>query len=112
MAVLQAKRLPSLLSDAGRLISRDQFSNRMATYIENQITTSGSTYEETGPPIGQSLYDKLEGLFFIENEVNYLFEIPPNFYRYIEVDETLIKIRRHQMPKEDWWQTMLQILRR
>jgi hypothetical protein len=112
MGVLQAKGLPSLLSGAGRLISRDQFANRMATTIENQITASGSTSEETGPPTGQSLYDKLEGLFFIENEVNHLFETPPNFYRYTEADETLIKIRRHQMPKEDWWQAMLQILPR
>ena len=84
----------------------------MAAYIENQITASSSTSEQTGPPSGQSLYDKLGGLFFIENEVNHLFETPPNFYRYTEADETLIKIRRHQMPKEDWWQEMLQILPR
>lgn len=112
LAVLQAKGLPSLLTGAGKLVSRDQFAIRMATYIENQITASGSTSEQTGPPSGQSLYDKLEGLFFIENEVNHLFETPPNFYRYTEADETLIKIRRHQMPKEDWWQAMLQILPR
>jgi chromosome segregation ATPase len=110
MEALLAKGLPSLLSGAGRLISREQYTNRMATYIENQITASGSTSEETGPPTGQSLYNKLEGLFFIENEVKHLFEIPPNFYRYTEADETLVKIRRHQLPKEDWWQAMLQIL--
>ena len=79
----------------------------MAAYIENQITASASTSQETGPPTGQSLYNKLEGLFFIESEVKHLFEIPPNFYRYTEADETLIKIRRHQMPKEDWLQAML-----
>lgn len=111
-AKLQAKGLPSLLTGAGKLVSQDQFANRMATYIENQITASSSTSEQTGPPSGQSLYDKLGGLFFIENEVNHLFETPPNFYRYTEADETLIKIRRHQMPKEDWWQAMLQILPR
>jgi len=27
-----------------------------------------------------------------------------------EADETLVKIRRHQLPQEDWWQEMLQIL--
>ena len=95
MAALQAKGLPNLLSGAGKLISRDQFANRMAAYIENQITASGSTSQETGPPTGQSLYNKLEGLLFIESEVKHLFEIPPNFYRYTEADETLIKIRRH-----------------
>ena len=112
MGMLQAKGLPSLLSSTGRLITRDQLTNRMTTYIENQITASGSTPEQTGPPTGQSLYTKLEGLFFIENEANHLFETPPNFWRYTEADETLIKIRRHQMPKEDWWQAMLQIFPR
>ena len=58
----------------------------------------------------QGLLDKLENLFFIENEIHHLFEVPPNFYRYTKADETLVKIRRHQLPKEDWWQAMLQIL--
>ena len=112
MGMLQAKGLPSLLSSSGRLITRDQFTNRMATYIENQITASSSSSEETVPPTGQSLYTQLEGSFFIENEVNHLFETPPSFFKYTELDETLIKMRRHQMPKEDWWQAMLQILPR
>lgn len=112
LAVLQAKGLPSLLSGVGKLISPDQFANRMATTIENQIIASGSSSEQAGPPTGQSLYDKLGGLFFIENEVNHLFETPPNLYRHTEAEETLIKMRRHQMPKEDWWQAMLQILPR
>ena len=112
MGMLQARGLPSLLSSTGKLISRDQFTNRVAAYIENQITASSSTSEETVPPTGQSLYTKLEGSFFVENEVNHLFETPPSFFRYTELDETLIKIRRHQMPKEDWWQAMLQILPR
>ena len=112
MRVLQAKGLPSLLSGAGKLISLDQMANRMATTIENQIIASGSTSEPAGPPTGQSLYEKLEGMFFIENEVNQLFETPPNIYKHTEAEETLIKIRRHQMPKEDWWQFMLQILPR
>jgi DNA-binding ferritin-like protein (Dps family) len=109
---LQARGLPSLLSSQGKLISLDQFANRMVTYMENQITASGSSSEQTGPPSGQNLYDKLGGLFFIENEVNHLFETPPNFFKYTEADETLIKIRRHQMPKEDWWQSMVRILSR
>jgi len=109
---LQARGLPSLLSSQGKLISLEQFANRMVTYMENQITASGSSSEQTGPPSGQNLYDKLGGLFFIENEVNHLFETPPNFFKYTEADETLIKIRRHQMPKEDWWQSMIRILPR
>ena len=72
-------------------------------YVTNQITASSSSSEDTGPPSGQSLYDKLENLFFIEHEINHLFEVKPNFYRYTEVDEILVKIQRHQLPTEHWW---------
>ena len=107
---MQGKGLPSLLTSAGRLLTREQYATRMSNFTSNQITTSTSTSKETGPPSGQNLYDKLENLFYIEHEINHLFEVPPNFYRYTEADETLIKIRRHQLPKEDWWQAMLEIL--
>ena len=110
MGALQAKGLPSLLNSMGRLLPREQYANKMTTFVENKITASGSTSEEARPPTGQSLLQKLENIFFIENEIHHLFETPPNFYRYTEADETLVKIRRHQMPKEDWWQSMLQIL--
>ena len=110
MGALQGKGLPSLLTSTRRLLPREQYATRMTNFIENQITASASTSEETGPPTGQGLYNKLENLFFIEHEINHLFEVPPNFYRYTEADETLVKIRRHQLPKEDWWQAMLQIL--
>lgn len=110
MGALQQRGFPNLLTSSGKLLSREQYATRMTTYIENQITASSSISEEAGPPTGQSLYDKLENLFFIEHELNHLFEVPQNFYRYTEADETLVKIRRHQMPQEDWWQAMLQIL--
>lgn len=102
-ATLQSKGLPSLLTSSGRLLTHEQYANRVNNYVSNQITASSSTSEETGPPSGQSLYDKLENLFYIEHEINHLFEVQPNFYRYTEADETLIKIQRHQFPIEDWW---------
>jgi len=108
--ILQSRELPSLLTSSGKLLSREQYANRVNNYASNQITASSSTSEETGPPSGQSLYDKLESLFYIEHEINHLFEVQPNFYKYTEADETLIKIQRHQLPTKDWWQSMLEIL--
>jgi len=110
MGALQSKGLPSLLTGVGRLLTREQYATRMTNFIANQITASASTSEEAGPPLGQNLYNKLENLFYIDHEINHLFEVPPNFYRYTEADETLIKMRRHQLPKDDWWQFMLQVL--
>lgn len=112
LATLQRRGLPSLLTSAGKLLTHEQYATRVNNYFSNQITSSLSTSEETRPPSRQNLYDKLENLFYIEHEINHLFEVQPNFYRYTEADETLIKIQRHQLPTEYWWQSMLEILPR
>ena len=103
MTVLQDKGLPSLVIGTGQLLSYNQYITRFNNYVENQITASRSSTKEAGPPSGQSLYEKLENLFFIEHEIKHLFEVPPNFYRYTEADGILVKIRRHQLPPADWW---------
>ena len=112
LAALQSRGLPSLLTSAGRLLTREQYATKVNNYVTNQITASSSTPTETRPPSRQTLYDKLENLFYIEHEINHLFEVPPNFYKYTEADETLIKIQRHQLPPKDWWKEKLEILPR
>jgi len=109
-AALQSRGLPSPVNSSGKLLSHEQYANRVNNFASNQITASSSTSEETGPPSEQNIYDKLENLFYIQHEINHLFEVQPNFYRYTEVDETLIKIQRHQFPTENLWQSMLEIL--
>ena len=111
-AMLQSKGLPSLLTSSRRLLTHEQYAHRVNTYVINQITTSSSSSEDTGPPTGQSLYDKLENMFYIEREINHLFEVQPNYCKYIEADETLIKLQRHQLLTDQWWQGMLEILPR
>lgn len=110
--VLQQKGLPSLLTNNQRLLTHEQYAHRVNTYVANQITASSSTSEKIGPPSGQSLYDKLENLFYIKHEINHLFEVQPNFYRYTEADETSIRLQRHQLPTYQWWQSMLDVLPR
>jgi len=111
-AALQNIGLPNLLTSRWKLLTHDQYARRVDNYVSNQITATSSSSEQAGPPSRQILYDKLETLFFIEHEINHLFEVQPNFYRYTEADVTLIKIQRHQLPTEDWWQSMLEILPR
>lgn len=53
ITALHNRGLPSLVTSAGILLSHEN-------YATNQITTSVSTSEETGPPFEQSLYEKLE----------------------------------------------------
>lgn len=41
------------------------------------------------------------------NEIRHLFEVPPNYYKYTEADETLGTILRHQLPTQEWWTSMI-----
>lgn len=110
ITTLHGKGLPSLVTSAGRLLPHEQYAKRVNNYATNQITASGSSSEGAGPPSGQELYDKLENLFFIDHEIKHLFEVPPNYYKYKEADDPLIKMQRHQMPTEDWWRNMIETL--
>ena len=104
---LHNRGLPSLVTSAGRLLSHENYAKRVNTYATNQITAASSAPEETGPASGQSLYDRIENLFFIMNEIRHLFEVPPNYYKYTEADETLGTILRHQLPTQEWWTSMI-----
>jgi len=110
ITTLYGRGLPSLVNTAGRLLPHEQYAKRVNNYITSQLTASTSTPEGAGPPTGQELYDKLENLFYIEHEINHLFEVPPNYYKYTEADETLIKMQRHQMPTDEWWINMIKTL--
>ena len=94
LAVLQSKGLPSLFTSNGRLLKQEQYAHRLNTYVTNHITASSSSSEETLPPSGQSLYNKLEDLFYIEHELKHLFLVWPTYYAYTEADETLLKLRK------------------
>jgi len=111
-AMLKSKGLPSLLTINGRLLTHEQYAHKVNTYVSNQITASSSSSKNTGPPSGQILYDKLENLFHIEHEMAHLFEVQPNYYRYTKADETLIKLQRHQLPINQWWEGILEVLPR
>ena len=100
---LQNRGLPGLLNSAGRLFTHEKYAKRVNTFATNQITERPSTSEETGPATGQTLYNRVENLFFIMNEIKHLFEAPPNFYKYTEAEETIDAILRHQLPTHDWW---------
>lgn len=82
IAMLQSKGLPSLLTGVGRMLTHEKYVTKVNNYVINQPTASSSSPAEAGPPLGQTLYDKLENLFYIEHEVNDLFDMPPNYYKY------------------------------
>jgi len=93
-------------------LTHENYAHRVNTYVTNQFIASSCISEDTVPPFGQSLYDKFKNLFYIEHEMTHLFEVQPNYYRYTEADETLIKLQRYQLPIDQWWHGMLEVLPR
>jgi len=107
-SALQDKGLPSL-EDSGKLLSYEKYIKRMSTFSTLQISeASGSS--TAGPLTGQALFDKLDNLFFIKNEVTHLFDKPPDFYKHTEADETVGLILKHQLPHPDNWQDLVKLL--
>jgi len=105
---LQDKGLPSL-EESGKLLSYEKYIKRLSTFSAMQIAeASGSS--TTGPLTGQALFNKLDNLFFIKNEVTHLFDKPPDFYKYTDVDETVGSILKHQLPHPDNWQDLVKLL--
>jgi len=108
--ILHNRGLPGLLNSAGRLLSHENYAKRVNTFATNQIAERPSTSEDTGPASGQNLFNRVENLFFIMNEIKHLFDVPPNFHKYSEVDETLDAILRHQLPTQEIWARLIQLI--
>ena len=108
--VLHNRGLPGLLNSAGRLLSHENYAKRVSTFATNQITERPSTSKDTGPVSGQTVYNRVESLFFIMNEIKHMFDAPPNFYKYSEADETLDAILRHQLPTQEVWTRMIGLI--
>ena len=99
--------LPIVAED--KLMDLDSYVEKLDKYADNQANSSTSS-STTAFPTGKNIYDRLENLFFLEHEVKHLFPVQPNFYRYTEVDETLIKLQRTRIPEPQWWEEMLELL--
>jgi len=84
--VLHQKGFPSPSGDNDRLMKHKDYVHKLNTYAVNQANASSSTSGKKALPSGQSLYDSLENLFYIEHEVKHLFTIPLYFFRYTETD--------------------------
>lgn len=99
-----------MMDPSGRLLSHEKYAKRVNTFATSQILEKPSTSAESGPASGQTLFNRVESLFFIMNEINHLFDAPPNFYKYTEADETIEAILRHQFTTQEVWNGLIQLL--
>lgn len=108
--VLQNKGLPSPLAINDRLMKHIDYVAKLNKYDGDQASSSRSALGTKALPTGRFLYDNLENLFYIEHEVKHLFQLQPNFFIYIETDETLRKFQKHKLPEQKWCEDILRIL--
>ena len=72
---LQDRGLPSLL-ESGKLLSHEKYIKRVSTFAAIQIAEAPGASSGAGPVTGQILFERLDNLFFIRNEVTHLFDEP------------------------------------
>ena len=108
--ILHSRGFPSPLVTHDKLMSHQNYVEKLNKYANNQASPSTSSSAAKALPTGKILYDNLENLFYLEHEVKHLFLIQPTFFRYTETDETLRKLQRTRIPEAQWWEEMLDIL--
>lgn len=96
--------------ESGKLLSHDKYVKRVSSFAAIQIAEVPSTSSGAGPVTGQIIFERLDNLFFIRNEITHLFDEPPHFYKYTEADETLGSILKQQLPPPDTWQELIGLL--
>ena len=107
---LQNRGLPSPLDPSGKLLSHEKYAKRVSNFAATQISEASSASTEAGPVTGQILFDRVDNLFFIRNEIAHLFDEPPHFYKYTEADETMGSILKHQLPSSEVWEELIRLL--
>ena len=104
--ILREKGVPSPMVIHEKMMTQDDYVERLNKWATNQASTSGVK----ALPTGKVLYDSLENLFFIEHEVKHLFVNRPNCAKYTEVDEIYRKMIRMKLHDSEWWMKLTNLL--
>jgi len=104
--ILREKGLPSPLVIHDKLMTQEDYIERLHKQSRSQASSSGVK----ALPTGKVLYDGLENLFYIEHEIKHLFTSKPNFSKYTEANEVYRKMIRIKLPNSEWWTSLTDLL--
>jgi len=104
--ILREKGLPSPMVIHDKLMTQEDYIDKLNKMARSQASTSGMK----SLPTGNVLYDGLENLFYIEHEVKHLFTSKPNFSKYTEADEVYRKMIRMKLLDSEWWTNLIDLL--
>lgn len=104
--ILNPKGLPGLVGLNDKLIKLEDYCEELYAITVDRTKFAGVKEQITGK-------DFLEALEFdltIMHEIKHLFLTKPNFKRYIEVDETFIKMLNVEIPSEEIWDKLCETI--
>lgn len=104
--ILREKGLPSPMVIHDKLMTQDDYVERLNKLATNQASTSWVK----ALPTGNYYMIVWKICFFIEHEVKHLFVNRPNFAKYTEADEIYRKMIRMKLSHSEWSMKLIDLL--
>lgn len=104
--ILREEGLPSPMVIHDKIMTQDDYVERLNKLARSQASTSGVKVL----PTRKVLYDHLENLLFLEHEVKHLFVNRPNFAKYTKGNEIYRKMIWMNLSKGEWLTELIDLL--
>ena len=103
---LRQKGLPDIMVINDKLMPQNDYDKKIRKYAKEQVNKPTGQ----GIPTGKVLLKTFEDLFFLQHEIKHLFFIKLKFDKYNEADENFRKLKNIQIPKNEDWQALNDLL--
>ena len=85
---------------------QNDYDKKIREYAKEQVNKPTGQ----GIPTRKVLLKSFEDLFYLQYEIKHLFVIKPTFAKYTEADENFRKLKNIQIPKNEDWQALTDLL--
>ena len=108
---LMQKGLPNPLVINDKLMTQEDYDKKLREVAKDQINkaTIHNTTKQ-GMPSGKVLYQALENLFYLQNEVKHSFVNKLTFSKYTKTNEVFRRLKNIQLPTEERWEQLIDLL--
>ena len=89
-----------------KLMPQNDYDKKLREYAKEQVNKPTGQ----GIPIGKVLLKSFEVLFYLQYEIKHLFVIKPTFSRYTEAYDNFRKLKNIQIPKNEDWKALIDLL--
>ena len=103
---LRQKGLPDIMFINDKLMPQNDYDKKIREFAKEQVNKP----TRQCIPTRKVLLKSFEELFYLQHEIKHLFIIKPTFARYTKADENFRKLKKIQIPKDEDWQTLIDLL--